>query len=373
MTEIIPASATKIAKIDDALGSVALVAIGVDAYDSASGFTKLNTCVNDAESVVKAYIEVKELLLKNDHYRLLTSKTTPAPSRGEILRAAKQLADWGDDVERIVFYFSGHGFRKGEKFYLVPQDAYDPDDVNGFVDFSDVVARLDASSARVKVIVLDACFSGPTIGGPKFIPAAYSAKFLADYIKTTRGFVLFSSSAENQQSFTKSPDPKQSLFTHFLIRALRGEPSALNDRYLTSSSLSEYVSTEVRRFAKSAQLTIQKPSVFVNSDGAIVIANFNTPLLPASVNPLEESPVQQLTLRTSESFRTDDVLTKIRRWTAYSEDYLERLVNNGLADHLHDDLARKASSLRQALNLSPSDVNVEGAAIAFPVRWTPSV
>lgn len=41
-------------------------------------------------------------------------------------------------------------------------------------------------------------------------------------------------------------------------------------------------------------------------------------------------------------------------------------MNNGLGDHLHDELATKASSLRQALNLSPSDVNVDGASIEFP-------
>jgi len=104
----------------------------------------------------------------------------------------------------------------------VLQDAYSDIDPNALIDFDMILEMLDQSEAKQRIIVIDACMSGPDITGKKLLPAKCSPKFLAEYMRNTKGVAVISSSTADQSSTTQSPNPKVSLFTHYFIRALRG-------------------------------------------------------------------------------------------------------------------------------------------------------
>ena len=119
---------------------------------------------------------------------------------------------------------------------------------------------LNSSEAKQKLIVLDACYSGPDTSQFKAVRHR-SPTTLQKYLAETKGAVTLSSSENDQKSWASSPDSKLSLFTYYLLRALQGEPESLDgNKHLTLYSLHSYLSTHVDRRARSYQ-TRQRPGL----------------------------------------------------------------------------------------------------------------
>ena len=348
----------------EAHGKLILLSIGIDTYDNYSGFQPLKTCSNDAIGVRDTLLDVHQLNGDSNRLFVLCSKTTPHPSKGEIIKEIQKISNLANDNDRLMLFYSGHGHRIKEDFYLVPQDAYDSQNPEALINFDRVLDIVRKSDAKQKIIILDACLSGPIFEEKKLLPAIYSKKFLTDYLKDTKGTVVLSSSTGEQASTTKSPDPKLSLFTHFLIQALRGDPNALDDQFLTVDSLYGYISSEVKRCAKSYHAK-QFPSIDIKSNGVIILGDFAQALLSPESLDLEIYPVSTLKFVQNESLNVNKVLTYIKRWN-YTQDYLENKVNEQLGNYLEEDFGRKASSLINNIRFSPDKVGVEGNYILFP-------
>ena len=350
--------------LKEAHGKLILLSIGIDTYDTYSGFNSLKTCSNDAISVRETLLDVHQLNADSKRLFVLCSKTTPHPSKGEIIKEIKKISNLAEENDRLMIFYSGHGHRIKDDFYLVPQDAYDSEDPEALINFDRVLDFVRESDAKQKIIILDACLSGPVFEDKKLLPAKYSKKFLADYLKNTKGTVILSSSTGDQASFTKSPNPKLSLFTHYLIQALQGDNDALDDQYLTLNSLYDFISAKVKRRAKSYHEK-QYPSINIKSNGVILLGDFSQPLISPESLDLENYPVSLLEFVENEPLSVNEVLTNIKRWT-YSQDYLEGKVNDQLGDYLEKDFGQKASSLINTIGFSPDKVGVEGNHISFP-------
>jgi len=357
--------------LKEAQGQVCVLAIGIDAYDKSSGFPPLNTCSNDAIEVRNAFQDVWQLNADKNRLYTLTSKGDIKPSRGEIIKAINRLSNEVGPDDRLLLYYSGHGHRMkaedgSDRFYLVPQDCYSDTEPDALILFDKILATINKSEAKLRILILDACMSGPDITGNKLLPAKYSPKYLAEYMQNTTGAAIISSSRADQTSTTQSPNPKLSLFTYYFIKALRGEQSALDDTMLLNiNSLYEFISTEVHRRAKSYQKS-QLPSINVQSSGVIIFGNFAQSILSPDSFDLEGYPVRTLAFKEKEGMDVKDVLTEIRRWSAYSEEYLEGKVNANLGSYLEETLGKKTSNLRRAMGFSVSDVSVSESSIAFP-------
>lgn len=259
---------------EQGMGWACILAVGVGKQIKDSGFAGLKTCVADAIDVAQTFKDTSSLMADPDRVNVLTSETEGGASRGSIIGALKRLADDAEEGERLIFFFSGHGWRIENALYLVPQDAYSPDDKHAHLAFADVEAILNKSKAKQKIIILDACLSGPDTSTFKAPLASVSEKFFTDYLEATRGLVRLSAATSDTVAHTQSPNPKHSLFTHFLLTGLRGEPDALEDgRLLTVSSLFQYISVQTRKYAKSAHIS-QKPSIKQSVDGVIVLGDF---------------------------------------------------------------------------------------------------
>lgn len=350
--------------LNEAHGKLILLSIGIDSYDSFSGFNSLKTCSNDAMSVRDTLLDVHQLNADPNRLFVLCSKTSPPPSKGEIIKEIKKITNFAEENDRLMIFYSGHGHRINDDLYLVPQDAYDSEEPDALLDFQRVLDLVSESDAKQKIIILDACLSGPKFEGKKLLPAKYSKKFLADYLKNTKGTVVLSSSTGDQSSFSQSPNPKLSLFTHYFLLGLQGDPAALDDHYLTLSSLYDFVSTKVKRRAKSYQEK-QFPSIDVKANGVMILGNFSQALISPESLDLDGYPVTSLAFYENESLHVDEVLTNIRRWT-YSQEYLEGLVNDQLGEYLEEDFGSKASALIVDLEFPPDQVGVEGNHISFP-------
>ena len=64
----------------------------------------------------------------------------------------------------MLFHFSGHGIAEGGESYLLPRDAKAAALRYTAVAMADVRTIFEQSPARAKVIILDACHAGASIG-----------------------------------------------------------------------------------------------------------------------------------------------------------------------------------------------------------------
>jgi hypothetical protein len=174
---------------------------------------------------------------------------------------------------------------------------------------------------------------------------------------------VLASTEHNQPSQINSPNPKLSLFTCFIEQGLRGAPEALDGRLLTASSLYEFVSVRVVRFAKS-QRGRQRPVIENATSGVLVLGDFSQILAPDAID-MEPYPLQAVDFHDDEPLRVVEVLENIMRWT-YSQEYLEQKVNSQLGTRYRDDLGEKAARIRRAVECAASDVAVGDANIDFP-------
>lgn len=349
----------------DAHGSAHLLAVGVGEHLATSRFSGLKTAPGDAEAVQAAFLEVRQLNADPSKLALLTTKSSPQPSRGIILAKIRDLAKNAGAGDRIIFFFSGHGHKIGKDLYLVPSDAYDSEDSSGLLKFDDVAAELSKSDAKQKIILLDCCFSGPDTTGFKALPAHASDKFLTQYLLKTRGVAVMSSSTESQPSTTLSPNPKLSLFTHYLVTGLRGDSLALNGFFLTIPSLFAYVSQQVQLRSKSYS-ALQSPGLKEQTDGVIVLADFTPRLLGADDIDLIETPVKRLEFEDRTRQSAKEILPWVKNWGFSKQEWLESKAIRALPEFLADELASKRTALRKAMGWNTSDVVIENASLRFP-------
>jgi hypothetical protein len=270
--------------IADAIGFAHVLAVGVSEYKPSSNFGKLRQCVHDAMAVAGCFRNKPELHSSADKVHELTSAGADRPSRGNIIDQVQALATRASADDRIVFYFSGHGHRIKEQLYLVPEDAWVDDDPDALISLEAVYKRLLASQAKLKIIILDACNTGPNLSELKHPAAQWSEKFLGEYIRKTQGIVTLASSLADQPSSTKSPHPNLSLFTNFIVNALNGETEALDNGLLTIETLFAYVSAYVQRVSNSHHRP-QQPAISMSSSGLIVLGNFRGSRTTQSATP----------------------------------------------------------------------------------------
>ncbi len=153
-------------------------------------------------------------------------------------------------LSEIYIYYSGHGAPDPEskQGFLVPVDC-DPNKVtlNGYA-LKTLYSNLDkiASEKRLTqiTVVLDACFSGNSESG------SLLSNISPIYISIERQGLTFSNSAvftsaTSDQVSTWYKEKKQSLFTYFFLKGLKGEADFNKDDIITTEELYQFTADEV--------------------------------------------------------------------------------------------------------------------------------
>jgi hypothetical protein len=351
-------------------GKIRVLAVGVSDYPKKSGFKSLKQCTNDALQVFTAFREVQQLNGHDAHAVLMTSETKERlPSRGSVMDQIHELASEAQSDDRLLFYFSGHGHRIDgvDDHFLVPQDAYSESQPDAHLSMKKILEVLSTSQAKQKIIVLDACLSGPTLWlGRKLVAASYSEKFFAKYLAATKGIAVLSSSAADESSYTQSENPKLSLFTFYFVKALRGEPDALDEQVLTLPRLFDYVSSNVQRKCRDYRIQ-QTPSLETTVNGTLVLADFRRPLVVPSSVDLTAHPLNALLFRETRGEQTKCILTE---WSNRSKtkEQLQWAANttDAMAAYLKEDFGKWRPLLRKRFGFSPTDIETDGGTMGFP-------
>lgn len=216
-------------------GRTYIVAVGVNDYSHFPGRPQNLTCAEaDARAVAGLYASKS-----GADYVLLTGHKA---TRSNIVNAVKKIARMAGGQDRLIFFFSGHGSGDG----VCTRDAV--------LTYADIRKAMARSKSKTKMMFVDACLSGSSRNeGAAASNAGISAK-RADVM-------LFLSSRSNENS-AESPINGQGLFTHWLLRGLKGEADANRDRKISAKEIFNFVHKGVSRANRS-----QHPVMWGNFNG----------------------------------------------------------------------------------------------------------
>ncbi len=225
------------------------------------------------------------------------------------------LAESVGTGDTALFYFSGHGGRvetgheKGN--YLIPYDA-DPKNLEETAisdkELSDLLKNI--KSQRL-LVIFDSCYSGGTGDVKGLAPEiGFKSGFMEEYydrLAQGTGRVIMASSRTDEVSLVLA-GMENSLFTHYLLEALRGNARTRGDGLIRVFNIFDYVSENVPD--RGAQHPIFKASDLENNFPVALYLggkHVSVPLPATSVNKtiLREAIVKHFSLEDLEILCAD--------------------------------------------------------------------
>ena len=185
------------------------------------------------------------------------------PTIADLQRAVKKLALRSS--KKFLFYFSGHS----DEFGLNLRD--------GKVNRKKFHQLLGAVSSKVKIVVLDSCFSGALKSkGVRSSKPIGAVRFDVD---EPTGSVILTSSSAQEMSY-ESEKLKGSIFTNHLITGLYGEADGNEDGLVTIDELYQYVYGQSKYQSMVSGNVSQSPEFKsqLTGQGAVVVS------FPSTIN-----------------------------------------------------------------------------------------
>ena len=127
------------------------IVIGVSQYQNAND---LPGCLNDAASMKQLF----ELSNKCEDILYLTENTESSNIKSKITSFVSKYQN--NDIDEVIFYFTGHGLFEDDEFYYVLSDYSSSKKKQTSLDNSELDNLLRSLSAKLTVKIVDACQSG---------------------------------------------------------------------------------------------------------------------------------------------------------------------------------------------------------------------
>ena len=183
-----------------------LVSVGIADYPGTEHDLRISD--NDAETIAKVFSVAKQATVSI----LLNEQAT----QSALLSTMHTSFMNANSEDIVILYFSGHGTPGA----LVCHD--------GLLTYQHIFKMLKGCKASRKVIIADACYAGKM---------RTNNQQTSSY--NSQNVMLFLSSRTNEVS--RESRYKNSLFTIFLERGLRGGADTNRDRYITARELYDFV------------------------------------------------------------------------------------------------------------------------------------
>ncbi|MFT4667258.1 MAG: hypothetical protein ACI8YQ_000414 [Polaribacter sp.] len=180
--------------------------------------------------------------LPDDQIRVLIDEDA---TRNNIMRTMRQTFMKADENDVVLLYYSGHGLPG----YFLPVDF---DGFNNKVDHEDIKAIFNESKAKHKICLADACHSG-TLTAMKVAPAEIAIQKFYEAFENAGGGTALLLSSKGDEFSLEDGGLRQGVFSHFLIRGLKGEADVDSNKIVTIQELFEFVFAKVTSYTGNAQ------------------------------------------------------------------------------------------------------------------------
>lgn len=202
--------------------TIYVVSVGISDY-------KYSNDLRYTETDAMAFAEIYKT-----HTRKVKLLVGSQATHDNILSTLRTYFAQAKEDDTIVFFFSGHGDRGG-------LCAYDTKSSSTLVTYAEVQETIRSSKAKNKQLFIDACFSGGLRAEAK-APAKNENDVPA--MSADEGVMLFLSSRSNETS-QENRWSSVGFYTQYLLKGIRGEADANNDRIITAKEIYTYVKRNV--------------------------------------------------------------------------------------------------------------------------------
>lgn len=255
-------------------GDLYALVVGVSNYLNPN-VPKLNYSDADARAFGE-FLKTQSKVFKKTHVTLLvneqaTKKDLEKCLQYELLKAGK------DDT--VMVFFSGHGagdVKKPGDYYFLGYDA-EPDYLGATAVKMSGLNFLKRLDARRVVLIADACHAGAfSQVGVRTKSLDKSLDSLVRAFRESSGKVIMTSSKPEELSQEKE-NLRQSVFTHFLIKGLRGEADTDRNGVVTLREAYDYAYEQTKNETDGAQHP-QLEGTVVGSFPVSVLGNLDGPI-----------------------------------------------------------------------------------------------
>ena len=165
-------------------------------------------------------------------------------TRENIIKAMNQTFLKADENDVVLMYFSGHGLPGS----FLP---YDYDGYRNKLLHTEIQQLFDRSKAKHKICFADACHSGTMLASK-----APSRRTIANYYSAfgdTYGGTALLLSSKGDEFSLEDLGLRQGIFSHFLIKGLKGEADKDHNGIVTVTELYHFVHKSVTRYTNYVQ------------------------------------------------------------------------------------------------------------------------
>lgn len=214
------------------------VVVGVARYDH---MPVLKYTDDDAYQIFAFLKSPEGGALPDDQIRVLVDDDA---TRSNVIRSMRELFLKADENDVVMIYFSGHGL----------PGAFLPFDFDGFNNklyHEDIKQVFSESKAKHKLALADACHSGTMLAMRSPVDGTLQ-KYYQAFEDSEGGTALLLSSKGDEYSL-EDMGLRQGIFSHFLIRGLKGEADSNGDKIVGVQEIFNFVSQKVRTYTGNAQ------------------------------------------------------------------------------------------------------------------------
>lgn len=227
------------------------VVVGVGQYDH---IRSLQYAKDDAY-LMYAFLKSPEGgALPDEQIKLLIDGNA---TKDRVLRAMRQVYSKASASDVVLFYFAGHGLQTG----FLPHDY---DGFNNIIGHGEIYDIFKDLNVKHKLCIADACHSGNlmtyasrnTESVQNVINKYYTA------FDNSQGGMAILLSSKGEEKSVEFNGLRQGVFSHFLIRGLKGEADINSDQVITILELFHYIDNNVRSYTNHQQ----SPTLFGDFD-----------------------------------------------------------------------------------------------------------
>lgn len=190
-----------------------VISIGVSKY------------VEDENNLTQTTKDVKSFCdIMRNHTDKITLLTSRYANRDNILQKLEKISKLTKDKDKIIIFYSGHGFPGG----IFPYDQ----PIN-YQEINDILVK---AQAKEKICIFNACHTGSV--------AEVKDGFEEYKIPSSGNLIYMMSCRANEYSY-EDPIAGHCIFTTSLLKGLRGKADANNDKKITVKELFNYVYNDV--------------------------------------------------------------------------------------------------------------------------------
>lgn len=179
--------------------------------------------------------------LPDDQIRVLIDDDA---NRANIIRTMRQVFLQADENDVVVLYYSGHGLPGS----FLPVDF---DGFNNKLQHQDIKDVFGETKAKHKLVLADACHSGSLMAMKA--PVQETLKKYYNAFENSKGGTALLLSSKGDEYSLEDKGLRQGIFSHYLIRGLKGEADKNKNKIVTITELFDFVYNKVRVYTGNAQ------------------------------------------------------------------------------------------------------------------------